>query len=72
LRLARSISERLGAYRPQAAEGPFLVGPEQARISGDIRRQDRRQPPLDPLLGHRPAFPGQRHHIAVEICHRAI
>src|SRR5208283_3601428 len=42
----------LAPYRRQRDQGAFLVGAHQPRIAGDIGRQDRRQPALDPLPGH--------------------
>jgi hypothetical protein len=33
----------------QLRQGPFFVGTNQAAITGDIRRQDSRQSPLDVL-----------------------
>src|SRR5260370_42274822 len=38
----------LGAQRLEPAEGPFLVGFDQARIARYIGGQDRRQPTFDP------------------------
>ena len=40
----------LAAQRLEALERAFLVRPHQPRIADDISGQDRRQPPLDPLL----------------------
>jgi|SRR6266446_7882234 len=57
------------AERLEPAEGPFLVGLDQARIAGDISREDRREPtfnatwpcglhgapPQWPMILHQPA-----------------
>ena len=37
----------LGAERPQPAERPFLVGPDQSGITGNIGREDRCEPAFD-------------------------
>jgi hypothetical protein len=39
--------DQLGAQRLEPAEGPFLVGLDQARITGDVGREDRREPTFD-------------------------
>ena len=36
-----------GAERLEPAEGPFLVAFDQARVAGDIGREDRREPTFD-------------------------
>jgi hypothetical protein len=38
--------------RLQRHEGAFLILAHQPRITGDIGREDRRQPPLDASLRH--------------------
>jgi len=39
--------DHLGAQRLEPAECAFLVGLDQARIAGDIGREDRREPTFD-------------------------
>jgi hypothetical protein len=39
--------DQLGTERLEAAERPFLVGFDQARIAGHIGGEDRREPPFD-------------------------
>jgi hypothetical protein len=39
--------DHFGAERLEPAESPFLVGFDQARIAGDIGREDRREPTFD-------------------------
>ena len=41
--------DQFAAERLQRRERAFLVRAHQPRVAGDIGRQDRRQPPLDPL-----------------------
>ncbi len=41
---------QLGAERLEAAERPFLVGFDQARIAGDVGREDRREPTFNASL----------------------
>src|SRR6516225_1966023 len=36
-----------GAQHPEPAQGPFLVGLDQARVAGDIGRDERREPTFD-------------------------
>ena len=46
---------RVGEFAPDRLEGgkrALLVLAHQPRVSGDIGRQNRRQPALDPLLAH--------------------
>src|SRR5437899_3582543 len=53
---AMLLDLRIGNLAPkdlQFAERPFLIGPHQPRIPGDVGRQDRREPPLDSCLRHR-------------------
>jgi hypothetical protein len=45
----------LAADRLERGERALLVGAHQPRIPGDIGRQDRRQPALDPLSAHPPS-----------------
>ncbi len=37
----------------QRGKCAFLIRAHQTRITGDVGRQDRREPPLDPCLHHR-------------------
>jgi hypothetical protein len=60
--------DQLAAQRPEHRQRPLLVLPDEARIAGDIGGEDRRQPPLYPLLGHRIGPLRERHHIAVLRC----
>jgi hypothetical protein len=39
--------DHLDAKRPEAAERPFLIGFDQARITGDVGREDRCEPVFD-------------------------
>jgi hypothetical protein len=39
--------DQFGAERSESAEGTFLIGLDQARIAGDIRCEDRREPTFD-------------------------
>jgi hypothetical protein len=45
--------DQLAAQRLERGQRALLVLPDQPRIAGDIGGQNRRQPPLYPLLGHR-------------------
>jgi hypothetical protein len=60
--------DHLAPHRPERPQRPFLVRPDQPRIAGDIGGEDRRQPPLYPLLGHRIGPLLEGHHIAVLRC----
>src|SRR5437870_13513205 len=42
--------DHLGAERLEPAEGPFLIGFDQARVAGHIGREDRREPTFDARL----------------------
>jgi hypothetical protein len=41
--------DHLGADRSQPVERTFLINPDQARIAGDISRQNRGQPTFSPI-----------------------
>ena len=44
---------KLAPKELQRGERSFLIRPHQPRIAGDVGRQDRREPSLDPFLRHR-------------------
>jgi hypothetical protein len=43
---------KLASQLLQRGEGAFLIRPHQPRITGDVGRQNRREPPLNPCLCH--------------------